>query len=128
VGSNHWSRSAIKLSVVLVAAARVTLPQLQAQPDTKPSGQIEVASIKPSRPGTVVQDARISCPPGRFDAVNITLGEIVDYLNGFTGRVEGVLAPPECRQAVLALLQDRFKLTIHYCKSNVCFPTLTESA
>jgi uncharacterized protein (TIGR03435 family) len=90
-----------------------------------------VASIKPSKLGSVVQDARASFSPGRFEPLNITLSEVLDALNNHTGRMEGgpkwaqsdrydiaakadeTIAPMEGQQAVLALLQERFKLAIH---------------
>jgi uncharacterized protein (TIGR03435 family) len=94
-------------------------------------GQVEVASIKPSKPGTTVRDARSSFPPGRYEALNITLSEILDGMNGYTGLVEGgpkwaysdrydiiakldpVTPPNQRKQAVVAMLGDRFKLSVH---------------
>jgi uncharacterized protein (TIGR03435 family) len=95
------------------------------------AAQIEVASIKPSKPGAVVQDARMSFPPGRIEAANMTLTEMVNALNGYNGRVEGgpkwaqtdrydivaktsaVVPPAQLGKIFFSLLEDRFKLTIH---------------
>jgi uncharacterized protein (TIGR03435 family) len=131
MGWNNLSASACRLPLVLVVMARVAVTQPQTQAEVKPAGRIEVSSIKPSKPGAVVQDARASFSPGRFEALNITLSEVLDAWSNYTGRVEGgpkwaqsdrydivaksdgVIAPMERRQAVLALLQERFKLVIH---------------
>jgi uncharacterized protein (TIGR03435 family) len=95
------------------------------------TAQIEVASIKPSKPGAVVQDARMSFPPGRIEAANMTLTEMVNALNGYNGRVEGgpkwaetdrydivakttgTIPPAQLGKVFLSLLEDRFQLTIH---------------
>jgi uncharacterized protein (TIGR03435 family) len=95
------------------------------------TAQIEVASIKPSKPGAVVQDAKMSFPPGRIEATNMTLTEMVNALNGYNGRVEGgpkwvqtdrydIVAktagsfpPAQLGKIFLSLLEDRFKLAIH---------------
>jgi uncharacterized protein (TIGR03435 family) len=95
------------------------------------TAQIDVASIKPSKPGTAVQDSRLSFPPGRLEAINITLTEIINALNGYTGRVEGgpkwaqtdrydiiaktagLTPPAQLGKVFFSLLEDRFKLTIH---------------
>ena len=96
--------------------------------------QFEVASIKPSKPGAVVRDMRIALPPGRFEAMNITLNELLLSLSGFTGEVrgasgwmtserydivakaDGVIAPEERDPMVMALLKDRFRLVVHHVK------------
>jgi hypothetical protein len=84
--------------------------------------RFDVASIKPSRTGAVVQDARVNFPPGRFEALNVTVSDVLNGLNGYNGRVEGGpawaqsdrydilakadgdLTPAERARAVLALL------------------------
>jgi hypothetical protein len=51
--------------------------------------RFEVVSIKPSRPGATMQDMRINLPPGRIEALNITLNELLLSFSGFSGKVEG---------------------------------------
>ena len=95
------------------------------------SQQFEVASIKASKAGAVVQDMQISFPPGRFEAVNITLNEMLAAMSGFSGKVQGGpkwteserydihakadgdIPPGQRNQMVMGLLQDRFKLAVH---------------
>jgi uncharacterized protein (TIGR03435 family) len=113
------------LLFLLVAALT---PASQAQ-DVR---QFEAVSIKPSKPGAVIQDMRITLPPGRIEAVNITLNELLSSLTGFSGRVEGgpkwaeserydivakangEIAPSERNSMVIAMLEDRFKLVVHH--------------
>jgi uncharacterized protein (TIGR03435 family) len=88
-------------------------------------------SIKRSNPDAVVQDMRIKLPPGRIEALNITLYELLSSLSGFTGHVQGgpkwagserydivgkadgEIKPSELNPMLMALLEDRFKLAIH---------------
>jgi uncharacterized protein (TIGR03435 family) len=95
------------------------------------TAQIEVASIKPSKPGAAVQDGRMSFPPGRIEAINMTLTEMVNALNGYNGRVEGgpkwaqtdrydivakttgAIPPAQFGKVFFSLLEDRFQLAIH---------------
>src|SRR5581483_8774414 len=51
--------------------------------------RFDVVSIRPSRPGAVVQDARMSFQAKRFEALNITVAELLSSLHGYYGRVEG---------------------------------------
>jgi uncharacterized protein (TIGR03435 family) len=94
--------------------------------------RFEVASIHPSRPGAGPQDGRMSFRADRFDAEASTVGDILDMLNGWQlYRVTGGPAwmktdrfdiqakasapvPPEERQdAIMALLAERFHLSVH---------------
>jgi uncharacterized protein (TIGR03435 family) len=117
------------LLLAATALPAASQPQTQASPNTR--RQFEVASIKPSKPGAVVQDARISFPPGRFEAVNVTLNDILQMMSHFSGKVQGgprwteserydIVAktdgdidPGQRGQIVMALLEDRFKLAVH---------------
>ena len=90
-----------------------------------------VASIKASQPGALPKDMSVSFPPGGFQALNMTLADLLYLLNGYTGRVEGGpewtrlerydivaksegLMPSSMRQeAILALLRERFGLDFH---------------
>lgn len=97
--------------------------------------RFEVASIRPSQPGATAQQARFSPSFGvtdRFDAVAVTVGDILDMLNGWQlGRVLGgpawmrtdrydihakadtPISSEERKIAVEALLAERFKLVAH---------------
>jgi uncharacterized protein (TIGR03435 family) len=92
----------------------------------------EVASIKLSRPRAVIQDMRITFPPSRMEAVNVTLSELLASFSGFQGKVEGgpkwaasdrydisakadgEITLLERGPMVLALLEERFKLAVHH--------------
>jgi uncharacterized protein (TIGR03435 family) len=92
----------------------------------------EAVSIQPSRPGAAVQDMRIEFPPGRMEARNITLSELLGAFSGFSGRVEGgpnwvrsdrfdviakadgAIAPEERGPMLMAVLEDRFRLAAHH--------------
>jgi len=94
--------------------------------------QFEVASIKRSQPGATVQDARMDFPKGRFEAVSVTLNNILEALAFFQGKIQGApgwaaserydisakadgeIAPDERGPMVMALLVDRFKLKVHH--------------
>jgi uncharacterized protein (TIGR03435 family) len=93
--------------------------------------RFEVASVRPSRPGAVVQESRMNFRGDRFDATAVTVGDILDTLAGALFRVEG--GPPwmktdrydiaakaatvitgEDRSALLmGLLEDRFNFASH---------------
>jgi uncharacterized protein (TIGR03435 family) len=94
--------------------------------------RFEVASIHPSRPEATVRDARSVFHEDRFDAEAYTVGDILDMLNGWQlHRVTGGPAwmttdrfeihakastpvpPEERRDAIMALLAERFKLSVH---------------
>jgi uncharacterized protein (TIGR03435 family) len=45
--------------------------------------QFEVASIRPSQPGMTARDARHNLQGGRFEAKAMTVGDILDMLNGY---------------------------------------------
>jgi hypothetical protein len=92
--------------------------------------RFEVASTKPSKPGTVVQDMRLSFENDRFEAINITLKVILSAMSGFSAsvRIEGgpnwtatdrydivakadrAISVNDRNGAVMSLLADRFKL------------------
>jgi uncharacterized protein (TIGR03435 family) len=92
----------------------------------------DVVSIKPARPDATMQDMRISLPPGRMEALNITLSELLLSFSGFSGKVEGgpqwvksdrfdivakaegKIPPAELGPMLMMLLEDRFKLTVHH--------------
>jgi uncharacterized protein (TIGR03435 family) len=121
------SRTMLPIILILLAVAPGSLAQ-----STEPSSpQVEVASIKPSRPDATVRNAAVAFPPGRFEATNTTLSEILNALRGYDGRVKGGpkwaqtdrydivakfdrnVAPGQQQALVLALLKDRFRLEIH---------------
>jgi uncharacterized protein (TIGR03435 family) len=93
----------------------------------------EVASIHPSRPGASPQSARVYFVDDGFEAKDSTLGDILDMLNGWQlHRVVGgpawmttdrydihakatVPVPPkEQHDALMALLAERFNLSVHH--------------
>ena len=97
-------------------------------------GQVrfEVASIRPSRPGAGPQDGRSVFRAERFDAEAYTVADVLDMLNG--GQLHRVVGgpawmttdrfeihakatapvPPEGRrEAIMALLAERFNLSVH---------------
>jgi uncharacterized protein (TIGR03435 family) len=115
------------ISTVLPARALLLLFLLPAAPR-----QFDVVSIKPSKPDATMQDMRITFPPGRMEAVNITLSELLLSFSGFSGKVEGgpkwvtserydVIAKAdgeikgdERGPMLMALLEDRFRLAVHH--------------
>ncbi len=92
----------------------------------------DVVSIKPARPDAAAQDMRINFPPGRMEALNITLSELLLSFSGFSGKVEGgpkwvtsqcfnivakaegEISADERGPMVSALLEDRFRLSLHH--------------
>jgi len=119
---------------ILLVAALSPAAQAQTDPQTQPKTvrHFEAVSIKPSKPGAVLQDMRITLPPGRMEAVNITVNELLAAMTGFAGKVEGgpkwaasdrydIIAkakgefgPAETNAMVMTLLADRFKLAIRH--------------
>jgi len=102
--------------------------------------RFEVASIRPSRPGAGPQDGQSSfggnlmgkAPSNRFDAEASTVGDILDMLNGWQlfhvvggpawmrtdrydihAKADAPIPPEEQHDALLALLAERFKLSVH---------------
>jgi uncharacterized protein (TIGR03435 family) len=102
----------------------------------------EVASIRPSSPEAGPKDSLISfgpdtyevgrAPSNRFDVKASTVGDILDMLNGWQlfhvaggpnwmrtdrydihARADAAIPPEKQREAVLALLAERFKLSVH---------------
>ena len=119
--------SAARLFLLLLFLAAV-LPGLSQQ-----KRLFDVASIRPSRPGVPIQEQRIIIfPPGRMEALNITLIEILLSFSGFTGivrggpkwtetdrydisaKADGEIAPADRGPMVMAFLEDRFKLAVHH--------------
>lgn len=118
--------------VIFVLMAAVPARAQKGDDSPSPLRRFEVVSIKPSKSGAVLQDMRILFPPGRMEAVNITLVELLSSFSGFSGKVqggpkwvesdrydiiakaEGEIAPAARGPMVLALLEDRFKLAIHH--------------
>jgi uncharacterized protein (TIGR03435 family) len=127
-----WPTGAFRRLLLLAVVALPTASQPQTQAPLNVLRQFEVASIKLSKPGAVVQDARIAFPPSRFEAVNVTLNDILASMSGFMGKVQGgpkwteserydivakadgYFAPGQRNQMVMALLEDRFKLAVHH--------------
>ena len=123
----------LPIRIVLFAlVATVPARAQKSAASTSPPRHFEAVSIKPSSPGAVLQDMRISVPPGRVEAANITLVELLSSLSGFSGKVQGgpkwvesdrydivakadgEIAADELNPMVLAMLGDRFKLAIHH--------------
>lgn len=94
--------------------------------------KFEVASIKPSAPGATPQDARFNMRGDRLDITAATVGDILDWLNGFqlfrvvggptwmrtdrydiVAKADQPIAQPELKSAVMALLAERFQLQSH---------------
>jgi uncharacterized protein (TIGR03435 family) len=112
------------LIVALTAPALSSTAHAQAR--------FEVASIRPSRPGATASDGRAFMGEFAFDAEAATVGDILDMLNDWhlkrvvggpdwirTDRYDihakaGDSIPSEQRKdAVRALLAERFKLVVH---------------
>jgi hypothetical protein len=99
----------------------------------QPAPQFDVASIKPSKPDAGPRDMRVSFTGKRFEALNVTMSEILTILNPRFQKKGGpawidtdrfdILAkadegavdpsPAAGQKMVLALLQERFKLSFH---------------
>jgi uncharacterized protein (TIGR03435 family) len=97
------------------------------------STRFEAASIRPSKPDATMKDMRLSFQNDRFEAINITLKEILSAMSGFSMsvRVEGgaswtetarydIVAKAERtvpvndrNRAVMSVLEARFKLITH---------------
>ncbi len=109
-----------------------------------PQRTFDVVSVKPSKSDAVMQDMRITFPsPGRIEARNITLSEILLSMSGFSGRVEGgpkwaaserfdIVAKSEeeiprnqVNSTFMAMLADRFQLVVHHEKKEETGFTLT---
>jgi uncharacterized protein (TIGR03435 family) len=94
--------------------------------------RFEVASIHPSRPGAGPQDGRSAFRGDRFDAEAYTVGDLLDMLNGWQlhrvvggpawmktdrfdihAKASAPVPPEERRDAVMALLGERFNLSVH---------------
>jgi uncharacterized protein (TIGR03435 family) len=114
--------------IVLLAGISPALAQIH----------FEISSVHPSRPGASPQSARIVFLPDGFDAHDSTVGDILDMLNnwqlhrvvggpawmttdrfdihGKAGEPMPITQPPSADQkdAVMALLAERFKLSVHH--------------
>lgn len=109
------------------------------------AAHFETASIKPSNPGAVVQDMRLSFENNRLEAVNITLKELLSATSGFSAstkvqggpswteterynivaKAEGEVPANDRNGAVMALLEERFKLVAHREKKEASGMALT---
>ena len=107
---------------MLVAAAASASPQLR----------FEVASIRPSQPGTA-RDARVRVSGDRLEIHAYTVRDILDWLNGFQlhrvvggpdwmgidrydiqAKADGPLeGAADGKEAIMALLAERFQLQSH---------------
>lgn len=129
--------SALFWLCILSAPSLYSPLRAAAQDNSAPSTAIaqvgfEVASIHPSRPGASARDGRVSLGADRFDAEAATVGDILDMLNGWQlARVVGgpdwmrtdrydihakagaPIPSHERKDALLALLTERFKLAVH---------------
>ena len=109
-------------TVLLVAMAAQAWPQVK----------FEVASIRPSEPGMTARDARHNLTGDRFEAKAMTVGDILDMLNGYQlfrvvggpdwmrtdryeieAKAERPLDAADRQQAVMGLLAERFHLESH---------------
>jgi hypothetical protein len=77
------------LAIAAHPAAHPATVQPQTQASLNAPRQFEVASIKPSKPGAAVQDARLNFVGGRFEALNVTLNDVLYSFCGFSGKVQG---------------------------------------
>jgi uncharacterized protein (TIGR03435 family) len=119
----------VRVAVPAAAIFLLMIP-LAAQPSAT---RFAAASIKPSRPDSTVQDARLSFEGNRFQATSITIRDLlaVRYGSFSSGRViggpdwignarfditataEGPVAMNDRNAAVFALLEERFQLKTH---------------
>ena len=112
----HWT------ALLLAVTAAPAWPQVR----------FEVASIRPSQPGLTARDARHNFHRDSFVAKAMTVGDILDMLNGYqlfrvvggpdwmrtdrydiAAKAERPLETADLRQAVMALLSERFQLESH---------------
>jgi uncharacterized protein (TIGR03435 family) len=118
--------------LLLAAALSASAQAASAQDPPATPLRFEVASIKPSKPGATLQDMHIEVPPGRMEALNITLYELISSLSGFSQKVEGgpkwaetdrydivaksdrPISAQDRTLMALALLEERFKLVLHH--------------
>ncbi len=94
--------------------------------------RFEVASIHKSAPGAGPQDGRTVFRDDRFDAEASTVGDLLDMLNGFQlyrvaggpswmrtdrfdihAKASAPIPPEQRRDAIMALLAERFNLSAH---------------
>jgi uncharacterized protein (TIGR03435 family) len=94
--------------------------------------KFEIASVKPSAPGATPQDARFNMRGDRLDITAATVGDILDWLNGFqlfhvvggplwmrtdrydiVAKADQPVAQDALRPVVMALLAERFQLQSH---------------
>src|SRR5579872_4124968 len=97
-----------------------------------PQVHFEVASIRPSQPGMTAQDSSKSFHGDRFEAKAMTVGDLLDMLNGFQlfrvaggpdwirterydieAKADRALELAGLQQAVMGLLTERFQLKSH---------------
>jgi len=132
------------LALLALAHSATSQAPIQISPGTP--REFDVASIRPSKPNAVAKDARMAFRTGRFEALNVTLHQLVDYISGFSGNVRGgpkwaeldrydVVAkveadvePNERLRMVRALLEERFKLSVHHeAKEQLAFALVSKS-
>jgi uncharacterized protein (TIGR03435 family) len=94
--------------------------------------RFEVAAIHPSRPGSGPQDGHSAFRADRFDAEAYSVRDILDMMNGWQlyrvvggpdwmtterfdihAKADAPIPPEERRDAVMALLAERFNLSVH---------------
>ncbi len=92
----------------------------------------EAATIRISGPGATPQNARTSFTSDGFDAENTTVGDILDMLNNWQlmrvfggpawmrtdrydihAKADGPVSKEDQKAALMALLADRFQLSVH---------------
>jgi uncharacterized protein (TIGR03435 family) len=129
------------IRVLLLSVAAFSVFAQQQAPAPSPSRRFEVASIKPSSPDASARDMRIRFPGNRFDAVSVTLFELLPVVYPQPGmKIEGgpdwvrsdrfdiaavadandgPVTPAQQLQMVQRLLEDRFKFAFHVEKKEV---------
>jgi uncharacterized protein (TIGR03435 family) len=128
---NHTVHPARTLLPLFLLVTAIPAPSQKAEGNLSPR-RFDVVSIKRSGPDAVIQDMRITLPPGRIEALNITLSEMLLSFSGFSGKVEGgpkwveserydviakadgEITTAERGPMLMALLEDRFKLAVHH--------------
>jgi uncharacterized protein (TIGR03435 family) len=119
------------MRMILRFAALIVLAPLLLSPAIA-QVRFEVSSIHPSHPGASPQDARLMFSGDSFDAEAATVGDILDMLNGWQldrvvggpawmttdrydihAKATGLIPSKDQHDALMALLVERFKLSVH---------------
>ena len=127
-----------RLLLIITLATPVLLSTANAQ------ARFEVASIHSSRPDAGPQNAVLSLKGDRFDAQAATVNDILDKLNDLQlyrvaggpawmrtdrydihAKAEAPIPPEQFKDAVLALLAERFNLVVRYETREVLATVLT---